>query len=161
MKTYYSLLLLTCITFLGCEKQDPSIADYANKRLRLLDTLEVPVTTQAIAGTWELRHIMGVQVANAPSDFAPGNGYIITFDGLKYLKTEEGKVLDSGTYTLEKKHTEVDFEKYNDVMVLNSDANKEHPEYNWRVSVKIVDDRLLMAYGSIASDGFTLTYQKR
>src|SRR5687768_15263299 len=112
MKTFYTLLLLVCITFFGCKKEELGSGN---------DTLET------LTGTWELRHILGVQVANAPSDFLPGNGLIITFEGSGYRKTSNGKVLDSGTYTLEKKYSQIDGEEYESIMILNSDANKKNP----------------------------------
>ncbi|MBC7418495.1 MAG: hypothetical protein H7325_10095 [Pedobacter sp.] len=160
MKTFHFLLLLVCIAFLGCEKQDLSQASDAAKQSRILDTQLVPVTSGLLDGMWELRHILGVQVKDAPSDFGLGNGYIVTFDGNNYKKTENGKVIDSGTYTLEKKHSGVDFEEYEDIMILNSDAYKENLEYNWRVCIKMSNDRVMMAYGSVAVDGFTTTHQR-
>ncbi|RYY05843.1 MAG: hypothetical protein EOP43_07940 [Sphingobacteriaceae bacterium] len=144
MKIFYSLFLLACVTLLGCKKEGLSVA----------------TDTAKLTGTWELRHTLGVQIANAPSDFAAGNGSVITFENSRYDKISQGKVYDSGTYSIEEKQSQVDGEEYNKVMILNSDANKNNPDKNWRVSFKIVNDQLLMAYGSIASDGFTDTYKK-
>jgi len=63
-------LILMVITSVSCDKEE-----------RLQSKLE---------GTWELRHIEGgYRPANSPSDYEPGNGNTLKFDGNKFQQNTE------------------------------------------------------------------------
>lgn len=110
------------------------------------------VQPETLEGTWELRHILGVQVAGAPSQFKKGNGSIIRFVGNKYERIEAGKVLMAGAFTIIKDSAEVDGNKYANKIIYDDQA--------WGDHIKITGKQMLICTGTIAADGTTSTYEK-
>lgn len=134
MKNPFLLFIISLmIFFAGCDKEE-----------RLESNLQ---------GTWELRHVFGGQIAGVSPDYLPGNGNIIKFDGAKYERWYDGKMVSSGTFMIIESKTEIDGTKYSykldfdDKMMLD-------------VHFKISDKKLMMSNGSQSHDGTTLTYQK-
>jgi len=128
-------LILMVFTFVSCDKEE-----------RLQSKLE---------GTWELRHIEGgYRPANSPSDYEPGNGNILIFDGNKFQYKHGVQAAINGTYTVIKEETEVNGEKLSHKIVFQSDQNIGDPFF------KISGDKLRLYYGHIAADGFVSTYEK-
>lgn len=107
---------------------------------------------QTIVGGWELRSILGVQVAGTPSTYKAGNGNIIGFNNSEYQNIKDGKVISKKTYVIIKDAAEIDGTMYTDALKYNDERLKWH--------YKITGDKLMLSIGSIASDGVTLTYQR-
>jgi hypothetical protein len=128
-----NLVLVVLVTLLfGCAKED--------------------IKPEKLEGQWELRHMLGVQVAGAPSTFEKGNGSIIEFSGDRYKRINDGKVIDEGTYKIVEESAEIDGNKYENRIIFDDDE--------WKVFIKISGRSLQLCYGTIASDGFTNTYEK-
>lgn len=109
--------------------------------------------TPDLNGTWELRHVAGIQVAGVDPNFKPGNGNYFTFDGEKFEKFNDGKKADSGTFVLTPEEN---------VPVNNSKANysisfnKREKKY-----VNLSDKKLIIFDGQIAADGTDSTFEKQ
>ena len=106
----------------------------------------------SLEGTWELRHILGVQIAGAPSRFEKGNGRLIEFSQNRYRRIDNGQVIAEGTYKIVEESAEIDENKYENRIVFDDDA--------WKIFVKISGNKLLLCRGTIAADGTTSTYEK-
>ncbi|MDN5288565.1 MAG: hypothetical protein JWR38_4839 [Mucilaginibacter sp.] len=138
MKTYLILLIIATVTFASCKK-DKNKSQDGN-----------PV------GTWELRHVNGVQVPGAPSDFKPGNGEIVQINQTNFKQISDGKVVNDYKYSIVKKETTVNFDKVSYQLVFDTDKPALSPYF------KISDDgKLTLYFGSIAADGFESTYVKQ
>lgn len=125
--------LLVMLTLISCDKEE-----------QLENNLE---------GSWELRHVLGVQIAGASPDHLPGNGHIIKFEGNNYQALSKGAVVSSGTFLLIKDETEIDGAKYS--FKIDFDQKLDLDMY-----VKVSGRTLKTSVGSITHDGFTLTYAK-
>lgn len=67
MKNYIkTLLCLVIFAVAGCDKEAEIVPD------------------TDLFGTWELRHVLGIQIAGTSPDFPAGNGNLVKFDGDKY-----------------------------------------------------------------------------
>ncbi len=113
---------------------------------------EDQVQPESLIGTWELRHVLGVQIAGAPSDFPKGNGSIIQFSADEYQRIEDGKVVSTGTYRIVKESAEIDGTKYDQRIIFDDDQ--------WKTFIKLTGNKLLICSGTIAADGATATYEK-
>lgn len=117
------------------------------------DTHDIQPDT--LIGTWEVRHILGVQVANAPSVFPKGNGQIIQFSASEYQEINDGKVISKGSYKIvDEQAAEIDGTTYTQRIVF------EDKSVDWKVFIKLSGTKLSLCYGSIAHDGWTDTYEK-
>lgn len=105
-----------------------------------------------LEGSWELRHILGVQVAGAPSDYARGNGDIIKFKGNKYQRFLDGEEIFSGTFEISEGKADIDGTRYSSVIVFDGKT--------WQSYIKIEGKKLRICSGTIAADGTTMTYEK-
>lgn len=118
----------------------------------LLSCEKEEVRAESLKGAWELRHVLGIQVAGAPSHFEKGNGNVIEFSENGYKKTEKGKVIVEGTYTLAAESAKIDGTKFENSIDFDNGS--------YKVFVRISGNQLLISNGSIASDGVTSTYEK-
>ncbi len=110
---------------------------------------------ESLIGTWELRHVYGVQVAGAPADFEDGNGNIIQFSSDEYQMIADGKVVTKGTYSIVKiDGLEIDGTAYQYKFVFDGDTT-------WNTYFKLSGNTLAICVGSVASDGTTSTYEKK
>jgi len=137
------LLLITLVTlFVSCGKEDR-------------DLLEVD--SASIEGRWELRHVLGVQIADAPSDFEAGNGIIMEFDGQRYHQIANEAPHIEGTYeVVEVEPIEIDGTEYKRKIIFTSESeHRTSDQY-----VKILGNKLMLSTGSRAHDGSTATYDK-
>jgi hypothetical protein len=132
MKKLHVLMLVLATLFFGCEK--------------------AKIEPESLEGKWELRHILGVQVADSPSDFEKGNGSTIEFSGNEYHITENGTVISKGTYVIVKESAEIDGTEYQNRIVFDNADQK--------IFIKLSNNKLLICRGSIAADGSTATYEK-
>lgn len=104
-------------------------------------------------GTWELRHVKGGQIPNVSPDYPPGNGRIIKFEGNTFQIIRDGSVVQSGTFVIINDVKEIDGVKFR--YKIDFDLNTQADLYS-NVSRK----KLIVATGSIASDGTTSTYER-
>ncbi|MEH6305233.1 hypothetical protein RYH73_06235 [Olivibacter sp. CPCC 100613] len=107
---------------------------------------------ESLGGKWELRHILGVQIKDAPSDFEKGNGNVIEFSANEYQRIENGTLVSKGTYAIVEESAEIDGTQYEHKIVFDDSDQK--------VFIKISGNQLLICLGPIASDGTTITYEK-
>ncbi|MDP2413245.1 hypothetical protein [Daejeonella sp.] len=129
-------LIFIVFTSVSCDKEE-----------RLQSKLE---------GTWELRHIEGgYRPANSPSDYEPGNGNILKFDGNKFQQKYGTNPAINGTYTIIEEEAEVNGEKLSHKIDFQSDQNVIDLYF------KISGGKLSLYYGHIAADGFVSTYEKQ
>lgn len=101
-------------------------------------------------GTWELRHVDGIQVTGVSPDYGTGNGIIIKFRDHSYEGYKDGKVVESGTFT-----TQPEVVKIN-----NSQSNYSITFNKNKVYANISADKLILFHGEIAADGTQDTYIK-
>lgn len=128
-------LIFTVIAFVSCDKEE-----------RLQSKLE---------GTWELRHIEGgYRPANSPSNYEPGNGNILKFDGNKFQQKYGNNPAINGTYTIIEEETNVNGDNLSYKIDFQSDQNIGDPFF------KISGGKLRLYYGHIAADGFVSMYEK-
>jgi hypothetical protein len=88
MKTVYSIILISCITLglSGCKK------DKDND------------TPDDLIGAWELAETSAAMMPGV-TDYAPGNGNVISFKDDKYFRYNKGQLVTEGTYTVVEDHT--------------------------------------------------------
>lgn len=104
-------------------------------------------------GTWELRHIEGIQVARVDPTFKPGNGNLLKFDGQNYERYYEGKKEENGIYTITPEDTAINNRRANYSFTFND--NKE------KIYVSLLNNKLIVFDGMIAADGTESTYEKQ
>lgn len=134
MKSYLkSIIYILLLSFASCDKDEK----FENN----------------LDGTWELRHVKGIQIANMSPDFPPGNGYIIKIDGDTYQRLNKGAVLSNGTFAIIKDELEIDGTKFSYKLDFGNARDMD-------VYAKASGKKLILSIGSIASDGTTSTYEK-
>lgn len=104
-----------------------------------------------LEGSWELRHVKGIQIAGMSPDFPAGNGHIVRFVGNTYELTSKGSVPLISSFVLLRDTLEIDGEKFYYRLDLDRPNGMD-------LYVKVSGKKLLISYGSIASDGSTSTY---
>lgn len=110
-------------------------------------------TGPELDGTWELRHIAGIQVAGANPDFKAGNGNYFKFDGENFERYNDGKKTDSGSFSI----TPEDNVPVNDKKANYSIKFKNEE----KMYVLLSDKTLILFNGVIAADGTEFTYEKQ
>ena len=134
MKKCLVLLILPLLSVMsGCEKAE-----------RLENKLE---------GTWELRHLTGFVPQERLGNRPPGNGDIYKFQGNNFERHFDGKIADSGTFSV-KKETSNHNEKLEFILLLDG------LKYKQSIPFKLVDGKLTLHFGNLASDGAIGTYGK-
>lgn len=128
------LSLILLITIFGCKKKDSA---------------ESPVT---LNGSWELRNVLGLQVQGADPNYTPGNGNIFVFSEGNFKKYANGKLVDSGSYTIQKEEVKINNNASNYSMLLNNKT---------KLYLKIADRTLVIFDGVIAADGYEATYERQ
>lgn len=134
MKNIFKLALgmVLLLTVMSCEKK-PAAPD--------------------LNGTWELRHVTGIQVAGVSPDFKPGNGNMLKFDGQNFEKYNDGKKTDSGSFTITPE---------DNVAVNNSKANFSVKFKNEeKLYVSLIENKLIVFDGEVAADGTESTFEKQ
>lgn len=132
---FKALLYILIFSFAGCDKD-------ANIDAKL-------------QGSWELRHMLGIQIAGMSPDFPPENGHIVKFEDDSYQIYDKGKLLLSTTFKIESEQREIDGTVYSEKIVYLDSG------YKTSVFFKISGNTLKICYGSIAVDGGTSTYRKK
>ena len=131
MKNFILATLTLVIVLAGCKKEK--------------------ALPQSIVGSWELRNVYGIQVAGSPSTFKAGNGDVIVFTDTEYQKMNDGKVTTKGTYKIVNESAEIDGNTFSKALIYNDQGMKWY--------FKISGKNLIISAGSIAYDGFTMTYE--
>lgn len=109
--------------------------------------------TDELNGSWELRHIEGIQVANADPVFKPGNGNLLKFEGQKYERYYDGNKEEEGTFTITPEDTAINNRKANYSITFDDDKEKTY---------LFLDKKQLIVFnGVIAADGTESTYEKQ
>lgn len=132
MKNLHFLILIFATLIFGCGKDK--------------------IQPESLEGKWEMRHILGGQIQDAPSDFEKGNGNIIEFSANEYQRIEDGVVISKGTYAIVEESAEIDGTKYESKIVFDDSDQK--------IFIKVLGNKLLVCHGPTASDGYTVTYEK-
>lgn len=134
MKSILKLTLSTIILFslISCEKK---------------------AEASQLNGTWELRHVAGIQVAGVNPDFKAGNGNTYKFEGETFEKYSDGKKVDSGTFVLAPEQ---------DVPVNNTKANYSIIFNKGEKQLANLSGKTLVLFnGIIAADGTESTFEKQ
>ncbi|OUL60662.1 hypothetical protein [Flavobacterium sp. AJR] len=124
-------VIMLFLTVISCQKK--SVSDELN-------------------GSWELRHIEGIQVARVDPNFKPGNGTLLKFEGQKYERYYEGKKEEDGIFAITPEDTVINNSKANYSFTFNN--NKE------KIYVLLEGNKLVIFNGIIAADGTESTYEK-
>ncbi len=104
-------------------------------------------------GTWELRHIEGIQVAGTDPNFKAGNGNYFKFDGQNFEKYNDGKKTESGSFSITPEEN---------VPVNNKKANYSIKFNNEEKTYILLSDKTMVLFnGIIAADGTEFTYEKQ
>lgn len=103
-------------------------------------------------GSWELRHIQGIQVANVDPNFPKGNGNILKFNGGKLERYAEGKLLTTESYTLKEEKKKINNSEAQYTLVFKNNNPEKH--------IALTDGKLILFDGEIAADGTESTYEK-
>lgn len=128
------IILCLCLVFivLSCKKKSPE------------------PNVNDLEGRWELRHVAGVQIQGAIGDYIPGNGNVLVFNGQTFKQYIASKLVDSGTYSLQKAN----------MMVNTNQANYSISFNNAQKYVNFSGSQLIVFDGTIAADGTESTYKK-
>lgn len=104
-------------------------------------------------GTWELRHIAGIQVAGANPDFKAGNGNYFKFDGQNFERYSDGKKTESGSFSITpEENVPINDKKANYSIKFNNEE---------KTFILLSDKKLVLFNGIIAADGTEFTYEKQ
>lgn len=110
-------------------------------------------TGPELNGTWELRHIAGIQVAGANPDFKAGNGNYFKFDGQNFEKYNDGKKTESGSFSITpEENVPVNDKKANYSIKFNNEE---------KAYILLSDKKMILFNGIIAADGTESTYEKQ
>lgn len=141
MKKLFTLIIIYTISLsVGCKKE------------------EVPtvVTPKDLAGSWELRSVIGgyIDITAPQPSYPPGNGTIFNFTETTYEELKDGQIIKSGTYQLSKeKFFDSDRLMYRIVFDGDTAAFKQY--------VELIDGKLkIYKYTTIAADGTESFYEK-
>jgi hypothetical protein len=132
MKNLVKLALILLLTFvaLSCKKES-SISN--------------------LNGTWELRSVVGGQLAGASPIIAAKNGNQFKFNQQNYERYVDGKLIESGTFTLKAVKVKINNDEANFSMLTNT---------NLQQYIKLSSNDLVIFTGVIAADGFESHYIK-
>ena len=130
-----SLVVLLLIAVISCKKKAGE-----------------PVVIPQINGIWELRHIEGIQVANADPNFKPGNGNLLKFEQSNFKSYVDGKMTNNGTYVIKEEKNSVNGKTTNYSLLLN-DKDKYY--------LNLSGNKLVLFIGSIPADGVESTYERQ
>ena len=102
--------------------------------------------SDALEGAWELRNVFGgFGPPGRPNNFAPGNGNIRSFKDSTFQYYANGKLVDSGTFTLTR-DTCPATQTVMDAFILSN-------SYGHEIFFEISKDTLTLYNGIIAADG--------
>lgn len=108
--------------------------------------------TTELEGTWEIRHVAGIQVAGVDPNFKAGNGNLLKFHDGNFEKHTDGALVDKGTFSLIPASESINDKHSNYDLLLND---------NEKVSILLADKKLVLFNGVIAADGTEITYEKQ
>ncbi len=134
MKLLILSLLITVSLLTACKKQNSESS------------------SQTLVGRWELRQIIGSQIANAQTKFGRGNGRVVEFTETEYRNLENDKLTYADTYQLATASQEIDGRFFDQVFITG--------KYNFKNYFTIKGKMLTISNGTMAADGVTLIYER-
>jgi hypothetical protein len=108
------------------------------------------VSTTTLNGTWKLESVVGGQVPAVSLPYQPGSGTQVKFKDQYFEKFIDGKLVDSGSFTLTSEKVNVNNEVANFSMTTQKDK-----QY-----IKLSSKALIIFIGVIAADGVEEHYIK-
>lgn len=132
------LLLLSATVLFSCKKNESIPAE------------------STLNGSWELRSVLGIQVPGVSPNYQPGNGNVYVFNNGNYTIYMQGKIVDSGTYTIEKDIKPINNNTSTHSITLVSKMNSR----NDKLYLKLGENSLVIFDGVIAADGIEGTYER-
>lgn len=132
MKNVNLIILFVATLFFGCGKEK--------------------LQPESLIGKWELRRVLGGQIADAPSHYEKGNGNIIEFSALEYHRIDDGMVVSKRHYEIVEESAEIDGTEFTNRIVFDDTDQK--------VFINLSGNKLLICLGPIAADGTTSAYEK-
>ena len=134
----FSLLLISGIDFIGCNKPDQKKNSNQN-------------SSDSLVGSWELRVLHGGMMPSPHGpNYPPGNGDRWKFTDSLYERYENGQLVVQGKYSLTK-DTCPATGTYMDAFILQQD-------YSYKIFFEFSNDTLVMYNGIIAADGTITKY---
>lgn len=126
----YSIFCFILLLGLGCKKENLSKENLSNE----------------IVGNWELRSSTGGMLAGKA--YASGNGNIWKFDGEKFEKFQDNKLIEKGNYSL-----------------ITNDGNNDGEnsltlEGSRSLGLSKKNNKLVFYYGFVAADGVAQVYER-
>jgi hypothetical protein len=109
------------------------------------------VSVSNLNGTWELRYLVGGQIATASPNYEPGNGNRIIFKQQKFERYDDGRLVESGTFTLTPEKAKVNNEVANFSLITDN---------NLKQYIKLSPKDLVIFTGVVAADGTEAHYVK-
>lgn len=113
-----------------------------------------------LEGSWELRRVDGGNVAGLKSDYAAGNGNILKFSGANYERYVEGKVVDRGTFKIEREKQKINNSESNFTITYNRGEQLTFASAMSKEPINLSSKALVTFTGVIAADGFESHYVK-
>ena len=154
----FLLLSLSIIAVSGCKKKAPlkddptadEIPQAEDKPVIAEKVLSADSTT--LAGTWELRHRLGGMRTSDPN-YLPGNGNIIKFAQQKREMYADGKLYESGNFTIK-----------DSVVRINNNWSTHYVDFgndgHQKRFIRLGEGKLVEFIAQIATDGAEMTYVK-
>lgn len=115
-----------------------------------------------IEGSWEIRESKGGYRLASSSDkdtYSAGNGTIIKFSGTTYEKYAQGKLVDNGTFTIEKEKQQIN-DKESNYNITFVSVNPALFQATIKQSMNLSSKTLILFFGQIAADGTETLYVK-
>ena len=134
--TPFILLILCILVILGCNRSKTSD--------------EKKIYSDSLQGAWELRELRGGMIAGLSPYYSPGNGNVWSFSDSTFKHYAEGKLVDSGTYTLTRDTCPATLTEMDAFVLSNS--------YGYEIFFEISKDTLTLYTGVIAADGTIAKY---
>ena len=114
-----------------------------------------------IEGSWELRRVDGGNIGGLKSDYEPGNGNILKFSGAKYERYASGKLVDQGTFTLERENIKINNSASNFNITYSRTNQITYSSPTSKESINLSKKSLVVFIGAIAADGYESHYVKQ
>ncbi len=139
--------LIALCSFYGCEK-----SAIPKDEVVVEDEVLLSGDPTILEGNWELRESYGGMRPGNPNH-APGNGNILKFTKNRMERHFDGKLYDSGNFTVR-----------DSVKRINNTSSTHYIEYSSnndaKYFIRMDGDKLVQFIGQIAADGVELTYVK-
>lgn len=109
------------------------------------------ISAASVEGTWELRHVEGLQVAGMDPNFKAGNGNLLIFKDNILQKFSDGKLVKSTAFTIKPEKVKVN-NTTSEASITYDNKDKDY--------LSVSGNKLILFVGQIAADGVEQTYEK-